>query len=433
MEDEDELSTELELVGSMYSPEELVVSDVGSDDVAKVIEYNVSLDRIMITLKFSLPPTYPVEPPAPVVQVTKSRGLIDSQEANIKKSLEQQCVQTFEEFGRYSLVELLLMAKDIAQLENDKGGTCAICLCDIEVGEDVFRANCWHIFHSHCFAAWWKQLEERRLSAGGEVDAISRQRKQLLSAANARVTERQDVSTELGTRLGKLKQDKKKLEELLGLINTIKKMKVPNVASLPSEYSELKDFGFRTVSRKLATVQDNMKTVKEDIDKNVVKLVKATKEKGELEEEIQEKENSELRQDIECPVCKGVVQFAEIEPFLLRAVGSLKADSSSDTLVPQAWVKDAELKPEEMYSSLLSQDELEKMQRSREQRVAMYEKQKAQGSIIDKLASDIVTLTNDVETILPEPKKEQTVRVETTPAPAAKKKGNRNRNRNRRR
>jgi len=73
------------------------------------------------------------------------------------------------------------------------------------------------------------------------------------------------------------------------------------------------------------------------------------------------------------------------------------------------------------------------MQRSREQRVAMYEKQKAQGSIIDKLASDIVTLTNDVETILPEPKKEQTVRVETTPAPAAKKKGNRNRNRNRRR
>ncbi|GBG32686.1 Zinc finger domain containing protein [Hondaea fermentalgiana] len=405
-ENDSELEQELELLQAMYTPEELRVEPREDDDVndagkdaAVILE--VALEHVRATFRFELPARFPLAA-APRVSLARSRGLVDSEELEMRQRLEAQIAETFEAMGRYSLVDLLLLAKDLVQECSDQGGTCAICLCELEPSDSAFRANCWHTFHRACFAAWYKQVEARRTQAGTAHSQASLQRKQALSALTARVTERETSVAKAEARVENLREEKERLQALADFID----------AGGDAAQFEAIAAGEETMSasaaRKRANAVDaDAKRARGEVGPSRAKLHKAREELAAMESEHKAKASLEEQQGMDCPMCKVPIAYEEFCDSLEGALSALTqgGKDSSGTFVPRAWAEHGKNgegsngSKQGISGAQLTDEQRELFARQAAERQALFEQQRLKGGIIDSndAAGDFVRIDAETE------------------------------------
>eukprot|EP00514_Thraustochytrium_sp_LLF1b_P002299 CAMPEP_0184527264 /NCGR_PEP_ID=MMETSP0198_2-20121128/11101_1 /TAXON_ID=1112570 /ORGANISM="Thraustochytrium sp., Strain LLF1b" /LENGTH=384 /DNA_ID=CAMNT_0026918903 /DNA_START=84 /DNA_END=1238 /DNA_ORIENTATION=+ len=355
VEDED-LQQELELMEAMYNPEEVSIDrSPEAPGICAAVTLNVCLEKALVKLGIDLPQGFPVlEDASAKIRVLSSRGLVDSQESDLVRALDKHAKEFWNDAMRHSLVDLVLKAKEVVEELNETGGTCAICLGLLVEGQEAwFRASCWHIFHETCFAAWWKQVDERRNAEGTKSAEESTQRQQSLRAVQGRLDVRQAA------------------------INSKKE----RIVSLSEEMALCEGSEDPLVVREATKIAEIISRIEEEI---VVDKQKEEKLKADLESTrslVNAKDAADAKQGIECPMCKNDILYGEVEQFLPNALSAL--DPTLDSLVPASWVGQTTLDPSESFKAKLTDEELSAMNKAREMREKLFEAQRCKGSHVN--------------------------------------------------
>jgi len=391
---EEALAQELEVADAMYAADELAVRhEAGAGGPRAVLQFEVRLDRALVALEFALPRGFPLRRGLGAVRIKRSRGLVDSQETDLVREIERHAEQTFDELGQYSVVDLLLHAKEAVEQQNEGSARCAICLGPIAASdhENTFRASCWHLFHNECFAAWWKQVEGRRTGAGTEQSSAALQRQQVLRAAQARVDERV-------AQLKALKDRQAALNEQATSVNAL----ISQAETLPADKREAFEKENEPVSalrRRVATVQEQLKASKQEASACVAKLTRETAELDQLRAATEEQDRAASEQGIDCPMCRLPIEYSEMEHFLKHAVANLTSAGAASTLVPAAWTA-AEGGPPltaqaGSYLDVLTPEQRERFQSEQRRRKLIFERQRANGAHVNpEETSGHITLSN---------------------------------------
>lgn len=373
----EELEQEIELLQAMYTPDELEVETSprapSEPDVPSAVVLQVALDTLLVSFRFDLPAKFPLAE-APLISISRSRGLLDSEEADMRRKLIRQLAESKEIMGRYGLVDVLLLAKDLAQERNDQGGSCAICLCEIQAGDSTaFRASCWHAFHGTCFAAWWKQVESRRTEAGTAQSQATLQRKQALSAMTARVMERQSSIGKAEERIEKVAAERLRLQNFVEHVEA---------GGSENDFEDLAGAGFTVVSakKKMIAIDAEAKAAKAEIGSIKAKLVRAEEELAVMQTQYDAQNELANQQGIDCPMCKLPIKYSEFQEVLEETLSTLApVDADHGTLLPKDW-NNAQTAPEE---TGLTKEQKEIFKKQAQERQRLFEQQKLKGGIIE--------------------------------------------------
>lgn len=370
---ESEFEMEVELLEAMYTPEELRVQRLGKEDELRAkLFFNVGLERALVELEVELPRSFPVLEGPRSIKVSKSRGLIDSQEDDLVRDLGRQCQDTFAEQGRYSLVDMLLRAKEELERLNESGAMCAICLCSIDSNDmEVLRAECWHLFHFGCLAAWWKHQEMKEKRAGGDLSQQDRQRRQSLRDAESRfqthsaaVETTKDSITTLRSRLAMLTDYFSWLEHSKQEAN----QGVEPV--LPERFQPLEGTGLLEQGKRArANLQSEIRAQEQALASAIAKAKKSKEEFDSINRTVEEQRRKASQRDIHCTMCKHIISYVHLEPVLSKALNML----DQDVVVPRGW--DSDIKPHESYQNLLGEEENRRLEQAKLERQAGWEHQ----------------------------------------------------------
>jgi len=172
-----ELVAELELLGGMFTPAELVLPPTDAAlplDVTFICRPDAALDedwRVLCSVRLHLPLGYPAV--AAVVTIPLCRGL--GQHALAQTSQEANAVAVAAAaVGEPSLYALISSVK--SALDRSSGAAeCAVCMAPMEAADSALcLPACLHSFHRHCLFTWWAgrladhdSSEEEALRRGG--------------------------------------------------------------------------------------------------------------------------------------------------------------------------------------------------------------------------------------------------------------------------
>ncbi|KAM3916462.1 E3 ubiquitin-protein ligase RNF25 [Leptodactylus fuscus] len=153
-QEDESLSQELEVLQSIYLDE----LEVSQEDrlVLRITLHPTTGDDpetqyVRLTLKLSLPPLYPGEPPE--ISVSHPRGLCDEQIDSIICTLRTTAAQSVGCPVLYALIE---KGKEMLTASNVPRGHCVICLYDFQEDDCLTKTNCFHHFHSYCLGRYAK-------------------------------------------------------------------------------------------------------------------------------------------------------------------------------------------------------------------------------------------------------------------------------------
>jgi hypothetical protein len=370
------LLEELELAQAMFSPDELSVSELA--DGSWQTRFSVLLEHALVELSLELPRGFPLARGACGVRVLRSRGLVDSQEQELCAALELSASQREDAQGRFSLSGLLLRAREVADEQSVTGGCCAVCLSAAGTGEDeVFRAQCWHVFHASCLAAWWRRVEDRRSVQGSEQATQRRQRQQQLSAAQARQSAARAVELSHEQRAELLLcQARAALDEAAGL----------RAAGEPAAAAQ--------ADRRAQALQADAKRARQEEGVARQKTARAADELALLGKQLGLQEE-QSRQGLACPLCRNDIAFVEIEPFLDASLGALA--SVGEALVPLRWAAERTQSPVPASQHGLTPEAWATLERMRLERERLYAVQLAKGAFCEASSKELL-LTRDAPT-----------------------------------
>uniref|UniRef100_A0A8C4QTH0 RWD domain-containing protein 3 n=1 Tax=Eptatretus burgeri TaxID=7764 RepID=A0A8C4QTH0_EPTBU len=119
-----------------------------------------SSSLVCLTLSLRLPPSYPAVPPE--ICIVSARGLSDSRLDRMQRTLQ---MLASSRLGSEMLFEIFDTAKELLTENNFPCCHCAICLCDIQPSDKLFRTLCYHYYHKCCLSRYLvhtrSQHEER--------------------------------------------------------------------------------------------------------------------------------------------------------------------------------------------------------------------------------------------------------------------------------
>ncbi|XP_053327068.1 E3 ubiquitin-protein ligase RNF25 isoform X2 [Spea bombifrons] len=148
---EGSLSQELEVLESIYL-DELEICRGERSELSITLHPATGDDAdsqyVKFTLRLSLPPRYPVEPPE--VSVSRPRGLRDEHIQSIIRALNTLATENVGHPILYELIE----GKEMLTASNIPHGQCAVCLYDFQDGDCLTKTQCFHHFHSHCLGRY---------------------------------------------------------------------------------------------------------------------------------------------------------------------------------------------------------------------------------------------------------------------------------------
>ena len=155
----DELASELELLGAMYSEDELKVDNDGTAATIVVMLrpqagdlHNQRFVEVTLELAVSIANGYPNSPPR--AKVLRARGLVDNEEAELLALVMARARECAAE-GEAALYSMLECAvEELTRLNGS--GVCPICRDGLfDDGEPCFLSSCYHSFHIECLSHWY--------------------------------------------------------------------------------------------------------------------------------------------------------------------------------------------------------------------------------------------------------------------------------------
>uniref|UniRef100_UPI00358E1C99 E3 ubiquitin-protein ligase RNF25-like isoform X3 n=1 Tax=Myxine glutinosa TaxID=7769 RepID=UPI00358E1C99 len=108
-----------------------------------------SSSLVCLTLSLHLPPSYPTVPPE--ICIVSARGLSDSRLDRMQHTLQ---MLASSRLGSEMLFEIFDTAKELLTENNFPCCHCAICLCDIQPTDKLFRTPCYHYYHKCCLSRY---------------------------------------------------------------------------------------------------------------------------------------------------------------------------------------------------------------------------------------------------------------------------------------
>ncbi|GAV04975.1 hypothetical protein RvY_15171 [Ramazzottius varieornatus] len=123
-----------------------------------------SRQNISLILELLLRSTYPDS--APIVRFHQPRGLSDLQLSGLVRELEDEASKRT---GSPMIYDLIDIVRDYLTRTNFPSVECPFCLCNIEEGDEFFKTECFHYYHTFCLRKYLEFLtrQEKEIHNSG--------------------------------------------------------------------------------------------------------------------------------------------------------------------------------------------------------------------------------------------------------------------------